>query len=86
MAEGGPPWQLALIIDDQAAIKVAAAYYSLPKKDRGDLDKLAEVSGVTQDVRVVLTRLRAAGMLVAEPPPILLDLIGEWVVKHLSKK
>ena len=80
------PWKLALIVDDADAIKVAAAYYALPAKRRGDLDRLADVSGVTKDVRAILTRLDAAGMLQAKMPPILMQLIGEWTARHLSKK
>lgn len=86
MADGETPWRLALIVDDADAIKVAAAYYALPVKHRRDIDRLADVSGVTKDVRAILTRLDAAGMLQPKMPPILVQLIGEWTARHLSRK
>ena len=78
-------WLLALIVDDRDAIKVAAAYYALPRNHRRNLEKLADVSGVTQEIRPILTRLDAAGMLRDRPPEILVDLINEYVLKHLPK-
>jgi hypothetical protein len=86
VADDDPPWQIALIVDDPAAIKVAAAYYALPLSKRRDIERLADVSGVTQDVRVILTRLEHAGMLQAKPPAVLLMLIREWVLKNLNKR
>lgn len=80
------PWRLALIVDDIHAIKVAAAYYTLPKRDRGDLARLAEVSGVDQGIASILTRLASAGMLQeGEPPAVLVQLIGAFVAKQLAK-
>jgi hypothetical protein len=79
------PWRLALIVDDVGVLKVGAAYYALPKRDRDDLDKLAEVSGVGADVRAVLARLDAAGMLAATMPKPLEQLINAWVLKTLKK-
>lgn len=88
MSEQAPPdrpWRLALVVDDVAVLKVGAAYYALSKRDREDLDKLAEVSGVGADVRAVLARLAAAGMLAATMPKQLEQLINAWVVKTLKK-
>lgn len=80
------PWLLALIVDDVSAIKVATAFYSLPRGRRRDLDDLAELSGVTQDVQAVLARLDAAGVLSdGQPPDVLVRLISTWVSKQIKK-
>lgn len=80
------PWRLALVVDDPQAIKVAAAYYALPKKRRGDLDAISAASGVAQDVGSVLHRLEIAGLLGAsEPPQILVQMINRWVADNLKK-
>lgn len=79
------PWRLALIVDDAAALKVAVAYYSVPRRQRGDLAKLAEISGVSQDVQAALSRLDAAGMLAAEMPKALEMIVNKWVLKKLKE-
>jgi len=79
------PWRLALIIGDPEAIRVATAFYALPKRDRRDLDRLAELAGVEQDVGSLLARLEAAGVLQdGEPPAILEQMINLFVGKHLK--
>lgn len=81
------PWRLALIIDDKDALKVAVAYYTLPKKQRNDLEKLAEMSGVEQGVTSILTRLRGAGILDHDEPPKVLDaLVTQHVNSVLSRR
>jgi len=79
-------WLIALVVDDPAALKVAAAYYALPVRWRRDLERLADMSGVTQEIGPLLTRLDAAGMLRAKPPDILVELINAFVLKHLPKE
>lgn len=81
------PWKLALIAGDDDAIKVATAYYALPDKRRGDLDRIAELAGVESGVETILTRLRTAGMLQKGPPPdILVSMINNYVVPRLARK
>jgi hypothetical protein len=81
------PWRLALIIDDVEAIKIGAAFYALPKRDRRDLDKLADASGIRQNVSAALARLDAAGMLDGDdsPPEILVRMINSFVNERLKK-
>lgn len=67
------PWRLALIADDVHTIKVAAAYYALPEKQRGDMDKIGRLSGVDHDVEAHIMRLDVAGLLQKGDPPVVLE-------------
>lgn len=82
-------WRLALIADDASAIKVAVAYYTLKPKQRDDLDKLRDLSGISSPIRPILTRLEAAGMLIPtapEPPPVLVRLIATFVSRAVTAR
>lgn len=82
-------WKLATIVDDVAAIKVAAAYYSVPEDRRDDIDHLSDVSGIDRDVATILVRLERAGCLgLSAPPPELVALINAYcrrVTKSVPK-
>lgn len=76
------PWQLALIAEDRDAIKVAAAYYTLPKRRRDDLAAIRELAGISKPVEPILTRLRAVGMLQGDAPrPELVALMNQLAVR-----
>jgi hypothetical protein len=80
------PWRLILIVDDKEAVRVAAAYYTLPVRKRDDLAAIRAIAGIDSDVSSILTRLRAAGMLDHdEPPPVLERLMSTYVVSKISK-
>lgn len=82
---GGDLWRLALIVDTPDVIKVASAFYALNRKHRKDIERLAELSGVTVPILPILARLDAAGLLMDSPPDPLIALIEEWVESRLDK-
>lgn len=79
-------WRLATIADDRQAIKVAAAYYSVPRTRRDDLALISDVSGISRDVSTILMRLDKAGCLGHDaPPPELVVLINAYCRRTISK-
>lgn len=83
-------WRLAVIVDDPDALKVAAAYYALPKSARTDIDRIGAVSGVYQGVSEVIDRLTAAGALGHKDPPeelkILINDYCDAVISRAQRK
>lgn len=79
------PWRLALVVKDQNALRVAAAYYALPKKQRADLELIAGLANVSIGIAPILTRLRTAGLMDGDdPPPILEKLLNKYVREALE--
>lgn len=81
------PWRIALVMEDKQAIRLAAAYYALPKAKRGNLELLGAVAGIDKGVQTILTRLEVAGMLDSdEPPTVLVTLLANLVNNAVSRR
>lgn len=85
-ADAKEAWRLVMIVDDIPALKVAAAYYALPRNRRDDLAKISAGAGISQDVSTILTRLELAGMLGhKDPPAVLVNLINAHCAETITK-
>lgn len=83
------PWKLALVIGDDEAMRVLAAWYSLPPWRRvgGKIRELTRLSGIDGSVAAALEKLDAAELLGKEeaPPPVVQQLINAYVAGKLKK-
>ena len=78
-------WRLALVAGDDVAMRVLAAWYTTPRKQRENIEKIADLADVPR-VFGILRRLRAVGLLVDQqsPPPVVLALLNKFASARMS--
>jgi len=80
------PWRLALVAGDENAMRVLAAWYSIPRRKRRNAEPLvAELSAVPR-VHAVLKRLEAAGLIVDQdnPPAVADAMLNQFTKGRLD--